>query len=260
MNSRIRKIHSAPRPRLGIRPPSIAGTFFCLALLWAVVLHLTVLAQDAQKPAGPPQDLPPAGMRAWEKYEKQVQKNREFYDKANEKVLASLAKELETMKPPVEADGIIRKFQQEAIVKLDAQAPPPPPPAPLKDIVVFNGHRYKLFQERLSWEEAKKLCEDMGGHLAVIDDRIEQQFLAKAISTFVANNPTWPEGTGYWLGIFKNKDKKWVTVTNQPVVYSAWHVNEPNERCDYGFLRGNAAWQTCDGKQGRKVIICEWER
>ena len=196
--------------------------------------------------------------KVWGKYEKQVQKNRETYDKANEKVLASFQQELKKMKAPVKVDDLVRQFQQEAIVKLDANARPPVPPLPDQDIAVFKGHRYKLFIEELSWEDAKKRCEDLGGHLLVIEDNNEHEFIRKAMGDFAAANPHLPKMWHAWLGMTYDKErKKWFSLNGKPQTFSSWELKRENdERAAMRQTNGN--WFSIpDGM--KHYVICEWD-
>ena len=46
----------------------------------------------------------------------------------------------------------------------------------------FNGHRYRLVKSnngKIEWEEAKKLCENEGGHLVTITSKEEQEFIGR---------------------------------------------------------------------------------
>ena len=75
----------------------------------------------------------------------------------------------------------------------------------LQDTKIFNGHHYKVFNAKLNWLDAKKICESMGGHLATITSDEEQEFISK---TFVSRNPS----QCYWLGGFgDNKNWQWIT-------------------------------------------------
>lgn len=218
-------------------------------------------AQDPPKGDEPAKRLPLKVMQAWETAEKKVQRNREIYDTANEKALELFQKEVEKIKPPVNVEEVVRQFQREAIMALDAKAKPPAPPLPDKNILVFNGHRYRLVEEHLSWDDAKKRCEEMGGHLVVIDDRNEQGFIQKALQDYRDRHPQLPEGTDVWIGLSKNKDKKWVAVTGKEQVYSAWYVLEPRDW--FAYARMDLKGQWVSGEPIRKAttfFICEWEK
>lgn len=50
------------------------------------------------------------------------------------------------------------------------------------DRIFWNGHYYQVFGETLKWSEAKKLCEDQGGHLITITSQEEHDFIQSTLS------------------------------------------------------------------------------
>ena len=56
----------------------------------------------------------------------------------------------------------------------------------------YNGHSYYRSTSSQTWPDAKKACEDMGGHLATISSSGENNFLFK----------TWPSG---WIGLYQDR-------------------------------------------------------
>ncbi|MCH5187179.1 MAG: S-layer homology domain-containing protein [Oscillospiraceae bacterium] len=84
---------------------------------------------------------------------------------------------------------------------------------------VNNGHRYELFDESLTWPEAKAACEEMGGHLAVITSQEEQSFIEGLM-----NNGGKKQ---YWIGMTTdNNTTAWVT--GEAVTYKNFDSGEPN--------------------------------
>ncbi|MBQ7593019.1 MAG: C-type lectin domain-containing protein [Synergistaceae bacterium] len=45
----------------------------------------------------------------------------------------------------------------------------------------WNNHKYQIFQEALTWDEAKSKCEELGGHLATITSSEEQNIVAQFV-------------------------------------------------------------------------------
>ena len=244
-----------------------------LMMTWSVLVCLSVASVHAEDID--PKNVP-AVKKALEKAEAGVRRNRKAYEEANEKVFAEAKK---TLKDEVErlskagkpeeavaVKKIMDTLQEESLLgegSADAGQSPKGPTVAAKEqgVVVFNGHRYKMIQEQLSWDDAKKHCEQMGGHLLVVDDRVEQQFLAKAIADYIANTPAFPEKTGFWLGISRDKDEKWVTVTGHAVLYSNWLGGHPRgDGFAYAKLRRTGEWESVPADSGQKLIICEWEK
>jgi len=93
-----------------------------------------------------------------------------------------------------------------------AKAPSPPPPPPRtggqsgrpEGCREFKGHHYKVVHKtRISWEQARQRCEEMGGHLAVLQSTDELNFVA----SMLGNAPAW-------VGCRYNHDhRKWRWVT-----------------------------------------------
>jgi hypothetical protein len=202
--------------------------------------------------------LPASAKKAYENNAKKIQKNREAYESQNEKVMAGLQKELEKINPPVDVDAVIGHFQQ-GIMALDGNAKPPAPPPPVKGVLVFNGHRYKLVQETLTWNEAKARCEQMGGHLLTIEDRAEDEFIAQELRKFFTDNKNLPRHCSVWLGITKENDK-WLTFDGRIQGYTHWDYGKPDPKFSYARMTVDA-WYTApnDVLEGL-FFICEWDK
>lgn len=91
---------------------------------------------------------------------------------------------------------------------------------PVKTLYNF-GHKYELFDTPVSWETAKKVCENKGGHLAVITSQSEQNTINELISS--------GKLTYYNIGGTNiNNINEWQWVTNEKMIYTNWAVGEPN--------------------------------
>ncbi len=87
------------------------------------------------------------------------------------------------------------------------------------DELQFNGHKYKFYNDSMTWEEAKTFCEQQGGHLVTISSEDEQSFLE--------DNCTGEKNL-YWIGLQEIGDN-WGWVTGEEVSYTNWATGEPNE-------------------------------
>lgn len=126
------------------------------------------------------------------------------------------------------------------------------------DAKTFKGHSYKvlpLSDEIYSWHDAKKACELMGGHLAVITDEEEQAFIAELL-----------EGDYAFLGATDEKEEDtFVWVDGSAWEYTCWMDGQPN---NYGGDENYLA--TYDGGDWVDVavegddfwmpthFVCEW--
>lgn len=104
----------------------------------------------------------------------------------------------------------------------------------INDGGVQRTSRYELFTESLSWEEASRRCQEMGGHLATITSQDEMDLLVSMAED---------AGMKYvWLGGYTSYDDygnvfgHWVT--GEEFTYQAWCVDEPS-RVD---LDGTEEW------------------
>ena len=87
------------------------------------------------------------------------------------------------------------------------------------DAVEFNGHHYKVFDDSISWSNARFYCENLGGHLVTINSQEEQNFLIEQ-----ANNKS---KRNYWIGAYpENGTFHWVT--GEDFSYTNWASGEPN--------------------------------
>ncbi|MBQ3416719.1 MAG: Ig-like domain-containing protein [Ruminococcus sp.] len=131
----------------------------------------------------------------------------------------------------------------------------------------YNGKTYELYNNAVSWETAKELCESKGGHLVTVSDKAENDFVLSMISSQNAN---------CWLGLKRNADtKEFEWITDEPLTYTNWSMNEPgNEEMfasmysfDYGLSVKAGEWNDLNGTSGsgsiydqqKMIYICEYE-
>lgn len=86
---------------------------------------------------------------------------------------------------------------------------------------IANGSIYSVYEDSLSWTDAKKFCEDIGGHLVTITSEEEQNFVVDLISDHNKDL--------FWIGLNDTvTDGKWEWVTGEDVVYTNWSSTEPS--------------------------------
>ena len=119
-----------------------------------------------------------------------------------------------------------------------------------------DGHRYEIFHDTLTWEEAKAACEAKGGHLATIASP-EEQAAIEALNT---------QNDRLWIGGSRNAAGQWCWVTGEPWVYTNWGEGEPNNSSN--VVAGEscvAVWPSKwndlanSNKYEQSGYVCEWE-
>ena len=101
---------------------------------------------------------------------------------------------------------------------------------------------YYVSEASILWEEAKINCELLGGHLVTISSEEENELVWQGV---YANglNPGGSNNYQAWIGLHQNFDAPdysepaggWEWVTGEPVVYSNWAPEEPNNN-DQGYF------------------------
>jgi tRNA A-37 threonylcarbamoyl transferase component Bud32 len=113
----------------------------------------------------------------------------------------------------------------------------------------FKGHFYELFEQKVSWHEAKKRCEEMRGHLVTITSAEENAFVMSLTRT------VWS-----WIGLSDEKGQNdWTWVTAEPIGYTAWKAGAPDylggEK--WGVINSGGRWD--NQAKNQNSFICEWE-
>ena len=91
-----------------------------------------------------------------------------------------------------------------------------------EDAVTFNGHSYKLYNVALSWHDAKRRCDEMGGHLVVVETPEEQQFVQAMMPDAAAFR--WMGGTD------EHREGDWLWLNGSEARYANWNGYEPSRR------------------------------
>lgn len=92
--------------------------------------------------------------------------------------------------------------------------------SPIKT-VVSKGHIYELYDKPTSWETAKLVCENKGGHLATITSSEEQKVIESLIR--------YGKRTFYNVGATNLENiNEWKWVTGESMSYTNWAIGEPN--------------------------------
>lgn len=119
-----------------------------------------------------------------------------------------------------------------------------------------DEHKYEIFHDTLTWEEAKAACEAKGGHLATITSQEEQKMI-ESLNT---------QNSKLWIGGYKNSAGQWCWVTGEPWKYQNWGDGEPNNSSNVVADESCVAvwpvkWNDLANSNTyeQSGYICEWE-
>lgn len=126
-----------------------------------------------------------------------------------------------------------------------------------EDAVLFEKNYYRVFHENIGWYKAKARCERMGGHLAVVRNKGQDEFLASLSRSHV------------WLGATaESKKGTWTWVDGSSMTYSNWDSGEPSHSLDSAtgerenFLMMSKYGKWNDFTANCRIIdgfVCEWD-
>ena len=139
------------------------------------------------------------------------------------------------------------------------------------DAVEFGGHFYKLLKvtsEKMTWHDAKRFCEERGGHLVTITSPEEHAFVAGMLRH--------AKMKAAWIGLTEEGHRgNWRWVTGKPLTYEGWAKNEPNNWKNFGEHWGTMCLRDSqygwsdnvagNPRYGDKVVwyshgfVCEWD-
>jgi len=124
----------------------------------------------------------------------------------------------------------------------------------LPDFHFYNGHVYRIFKEQVTWAEAKRTCEKMNGHLAIVESEREDEFLKGIIRATNKN---------FWIGLFDNGRGQWTWVDEKQLQYIGF-----SERSLSSKLKGprtalyaqyfKYAWAE-EAPDRLNGFLCEWD-
>ena len=135
------------------------------------------------------------------------------------------------------------------------------------DAKVFNNHSYYIFDTSMTWAQAKKYCEDLGGHLVTITTNEEQEFIKQLIAEKYSQNKK------FWIGASDTEvEGTWKWVTDEAFSYNNWGNGEPDNlyNQDFAIIQnytisktnytiGDYQWDDIQDGESGVLFICEWE-
>ena len=131
------------------------------------------------------------------------------------------------------------------------------------DALEFNGHYYKIFSNTCSsWEDAKAYCESVGGHLATISSKEENDALFNYMRSLNLK-------IAYFGYSDAATEGEWKWVNGETNIYNNWHSGEPNGRssenyAEFYYQFNDGTWNDGDFDRGvttsdESNFICEWD-
>ena len=132
------------------------------------------------------------------------------------------------------------------------------------DAAEFNGHHYYVYDmdNITTWEQAEAYCESLGGYLATITSREEDEF----VYFYLRNNFDYE--SAYFGFTDREEEGTWGWVNGENSTYTNWNPGEPNDENpneDYAMYYykypegtwndGDFGYETLNSGQ---VFICEW--
>ncbi|MFR5295718.1 MAG: leucine-rich repeat protein [Clostridium sp.] len=88
--------------------------------------------------------------------------------------------------------------------------------------VPFQDHTYALIDDTLPWQEAKAVCEEMGGYLVTINSPAEQEFLTELVQFGTKKN--------VWIGGDETGTGKFCWSTGEAMNYANWELGQPGSK------------------------------
>lgn len=84
----------------------------------------------------------------------------------------------------------------------------------------YNGHKYAVYDDSMTWEDAKTFCENLGGHLITITSANEQKYVESLLSSGKKKQ--------YWIGA-SDISGNWQWVTGEKWDYTNWCAAQPDD-------------------------------
>ena len=125
--------------------------------------------------------------------------------------------------------------------------------------ITWNNHRYQIYDENLTWEQAKAKCESLGGHLVTITSHEEQEFIERLLRNSDTNFDA------YWLGARANESGWWHWVTDEVFErqYQDFAAGQPDGSGVFLAISelNSSSWKWNDVSDNgtERGFICEWD-
>lgn len=122
-----------------------------------------------------------------------------------------------------------------------------------KDTVKLGRHEYALIKEKATWNVAKRICEEMRGHLVTFESPAERDFCVAALKSVNAAG---------WIGASNESNlERYEWTTGAVVSEPFWTIDNGNQNTIAAAI---VYWPPADGFTDhslgeREFFICEWD-
>lgn len=227
-----------------------------LALFLVLAFATSGFSQDKPNAVAKP-ELPPRINTQWDKAVNKIEQSRKKYLDDSEKALDEFARQVARLDPNCDARALCEKLKA---VAMPAEADVALPVLGKDILVAPNGHKYKLFEDNLSWHDAKKKCEDEGGYLWVIDTQAEHAFIWTALAQVRK-----PGNDSFWLGGIKNEKGvwEWIVPKGSQLPNIGWEAHFPVADGGKDVLAINGGGRLINERPHNHPgmrFVCEWDK
>ena len=131
--------------------------------------------------------------------------------------------------------------------------------SPSASRVTFQGHHYEVFRHKRTWDESRRLCEAMSGHLVTINSESEQEF----VLALLQQHPHLPFSSCWLGGTDRQTPGHWQWITGEELTLTH-HLELDGGNEHWLALRlDTGKWDdySQNGESfGEQWFICEWEQ
>jgi len=132
----------------------------------------------------------------------------------------------------------------------------PDPSGELQEVELFKygGHYYYACSKQLTWLNAERYAESVGGHLVTISSEAENAFLQNLRQSFLSSGNALIGLTDYF------SEGSWEWVTGEPVSYTHWCSGQPDDnshKANFVHFYSGDGWDDYTGDAN--VFFVEWD-